>query len=126
MPEAIIREDVQPTLMDKVNKEVISDIGEKQTLTPDTNPDINSDSQPEDIIFDPFMGSGTTLMAAKELGRHAIGCDLSKKYCNVTIERLKQESLFSVVGTDNNANAGELRDAPQFQHCASGQVLSLF
>jgi site-specific DNA-methyltransferase (adenine-specific) len=60
-------------------------------------------SQIEDTIFDPFMGAGTTLVAAKELGRQAIGCDLSKKYCDVTIERLRQESLFSAIETDNKS-----------------------
>lgn len=50
-------------------------------------------SQLEDIIFDPFMGSGTTLIAAKELGRRAIGADISKKYCDIAIKRLKQDVL---------------------------------
>lgn len=44
-------------------------------------------------ILDPFMGSGTTLRAAKDLNRKCIGIELEKKYCDVAIERLKQETL---------------------------------
>lgn len=41
-----------------------------------------------EIILDPFMGSGTTACAAKKLGRHYIGIDLSKEYCNMANERI--------------------------------------
>lgn len=48
---------------------------------------IKAYSDPEDLIFDPFMGSGTTLIAAAQEGRRGYGCEISPGYCDIIRRR---------------------------------------
>ena len=52
---------------------------------------------PGEIVLDPFMGSGQTLLAARSVGRRAVGIEKSERYCEIAASRLSQMTLFDGV-----------------------------
>ena len=48
-------------------------------------------SKDNDLILDPFVGSGTCMVACERLGRRWIGIEMSKEYCDIAIKRIEQE-----------------------------------
>ena len=60
---------------------------------------VKSLTSPGDIVLDCFCGLGSTLMAAQQLGRRWIGCDISRKYCQITMRRLRTSEARNVIMT---------------------------
>ncbi len=58
---------------------------------------ISAFTDPGDIVFEPFCGSGTTLIAAEKLGRRCIGVEISPAYCDVIIERWENASCAKAI-----------------------------
>lgn len=51
---------------------------------------IKNSSKQDDVVIDPFIGSGTTMVASHQLGRKCYGMELDPKYCQVVIDRMKK------------------------------------
>ena len=62
-------------------------------------PCILAGSEENDIVLDPFMGSGTTAMVARSLGRYYIGCELHEEYNNLIQERVPINILSTISPT---------------------------
>ena len=70
---------------------------------------------PGEMVLDPFAGSGTTLRAAKDLGRHAIGLEIEERFCAEARARLAQASMFTVeaVASQSAAQLSMLAAGPE-------------
>jgi len=64
------------------------------------------------LVIDPFVGTGSTLVAAQDLGRNAIGFDLKKEYVDLANSRLAQSSLFDKTAKQYAVHA-DAREIPQ-------------
>jgi DNA modification methylase len=66
-------------------------------------------SDPGDLIFDPFLGSGTTIAAAHVLGRVGCGVEISPAYCDVILRRIEHlagtEAVLATTGETFNVIA---------------------
>ncbi len=59
-----------------------------------------------DIVFDPFMGAGTTVVACNQLNKQYIGIEIDKDYCDITNSRLGQRPLFSTSNLKKESKNG--------------------
>jgi site-specific DNA-methyltransferase (adenine-specific) len=84
-----------PSSVQEFNNRAKGDRGEHPTQKPVKLMEylIKTYSTDGDTILDPFLGSGTTLVAARLLGRRAVGIDISEKYCKIAVDRLRQDVL---------------------------------
>ena len=78
---------------------IVCPCGRKETAHPNEKPIpvivklVKLGTKVGETILDPFMGSGTTLRAAKDMGRKAIGIEIDERYCEIAANRLRQEVL---------------------------------
>jgi DNA modification methylase len=62
---------------------------------------LRASSSPGELVLDPYMGSGTTAVACKQLGRSFIGMEIDPTFCKVAENRLKQVNLSNFFGEEN-------------------------
>lgn len=70
---------------------------------------IRTYTNPDNLILDNAMGSGTTLVAAQNEGRRAVGIEISEEYCKIAVERLRQKSLFGILRPELKQEPKQLR-----------------
>ena len=108
----------------KVTREYNGLIGKEETRQHPTQKPVNllgklieDYSEPSFSILDPFGGSGTTAVAAKQLGRKCTLIEIEEKYCEIAISRLQQIELFNQCDQDTEQKNNRL---PHGSDIASG------
>jgi site-specific DNA-methyltransferase (adenine-specific) len=82
---------------------IVAPVAKERTGYPTQKPEalleriLSALTNPDDLVIDPYLGSGTTLSVAARLGRHAIGIDQNPEAIRVTLERLKQQGVEAAV-----------------------------
>lgn len=77
-------------------------------------------------VLDPFLGVGSTLIAAKRLGRHGIGIELNPEYASVAQQRLNTISLEQLWSTEESGNQRVIvDDANRLEHYIAPQQVDL-
>jgi len=74
---------------------------------------VEAHSRPEDLVFDPFLGSGTTLIACEQLGRTCYGLELDPKYCDVIVARWEKLTGKQAVRSYNINDDDKKETSPQ-------------
>ena len=69
-------------------------------------------SRPDDLVLDPFCGTGTTLLAAAQLGRRSVGIDLSAEYLSATRERYLSWAALAQPRAANGGNLAMVSSSP--------------
>jgi len=77
---------------DTADRSKHSDPAEVKTIGWQPTCKCNADKVPS-IVLDPFAGAGTTLWVAKKLNRKAVGYEISEEYCQLTVDRLRQQAM---------------------------------
>ncbi len=72
---------------------------------------IRTYTNPGELVLDNAIGSGTTLRAAQNEGRQAVGIELDEEYCRIAVQRLRQQSFSFPARSTNNGNKAELESS---------------
>lgn len=79
---------------------------------------ISDFTQPDDLVFDPFMGSGSTGVAALELGRRFIGAEMNDDYFAIACKRIEAASKVISLAVAPKPQAVALFDQPKYRRAA--------